>query len=79
MSAAFKLSHSVTALILIRLDARVGEWVGIAELAGHMAVDPQVVADHVELMYARHGLMVSRINGLLFAVAKPSQETALCA
>lgn len=74
--STFKLSHSVTALILIRLDARVDEWVGVAELASHMAVDPQVVTDHIELMHAAHGLLVQRINGLPWAVAKTSRAGA---
>lgn len=74
-----KHSHAITALILIRLDARVDEWVGVAELASHIGVDPSVVSDHVEVMYAKHGLLVQRINGLLWAVAKPGQGVALCA
>lgn len=78
MSAASTFSRSITALILLRLDARVDEWVSVAELASHMAVAHEVVRQHIEVLDLRYGLMVQRINGLPVAAAKSSQRAAQC-
>lgn len=47
------MSIAITALVLLRLEARRGEWHAVAELAAHMAVSPAVVCAHLEPLAAR--------------------------
>ena len=42
------MSAALIALLLIRLDANLGEWCAVDDLAQHLAVPPAVVQQHLE-------------------------------
>lgn len=46
------MSLGLVALLLLRLDARMGRWEPVASLAGHFGVPAEVVADHLERLVA---------------------------
>lgn len=52
--------QALRAVILLRLDARAGEWVSVADLAAHAACSPQVIRTQLEHLQAAHHIAVQR-------------------
>jgi predicted ArsR family transcriptional regulator len=48
------MSTAVQALLLIRLDARAGMFVGVAELAQHYGITPELVRRELQVLFDRH-------------------------
>ena len=44
------MSHAMKALLLIRLDARLGNFVGVDELAQHYGITPDLVRRELQLL-----------------------------
>lgn len=54
------MSFGLTATLLLRLDARMGEWTPVAELAEHCAVQPYICINELEEMVASALVVVKR-------------------
>lgn len=54
------MSHAVQALLLIRLDARRGEIVGVQELADHYGLSPDLVRAELEQLHGAGSLQCER-------------------
>lgn len=54
------MSHALQALLLIRLDARAGELVGVDELADHYGISPDHVRAELERMWQLHQVQTER-------------------
>ena len=54
------MSLAIEALLLIRLDARVGEWVEVQELAAHYSLVDHVVAESLDALGKRGQIRVQR-------------------
>lgn len=57
------MSLAVTALLLLRLEARRGEWVAVAELSSHLALADPVVRAHLLAMESCGTALLRRGNG----------------
>lgn len=65
------MSWALDAIILLRLDMRAGEHVGVSELARHLQVNPELVAMRLEVIAGDNGLVLKRVNGLVFSAGVP--------
>ena len=45
------MSHALKALLLIRLDARAGAFVGVDELAAHYGITPDLVRHELQKLF----------------------------
>ena len=54
------MNWGLTACVLIRLDARQGQWVGVDDLAGHLAAAPMLVRQEIERLWSQDQLAVQR-------------------
>jgi len=54
------MSHVLTACVLVRLDARMGTWVPVADLASHFACGRHFVCAQLEAMAAGDLVQVHR-------------------
>lgn len=75
------MSLAVQAIILIRLDARRGEWVGVHELAQHMAAPDMLVVHELQALPASSGVQLRYLAGQVLAacVPAPQPKVATCA
>lgn len=62
IQAAVAYSFGVAAIILLRLDARPGEWVPVADLAQHLCCGIPTVRAHLETLAANGQVAVQRVN-----------------
>jgi len=65
------MSWALDALILLRLDGRAGEHVGVSELAGQLGVCPELVATRLEQIAAANGVVLARVSGMVFSAGVP--------
>lgn len=66
------MSHAVIALLLLRLQARCGAWVPVADLCGHLALSRPVVVSHLLALQASgDALLRNDARGLVDAAAAP--------
>lgn len=54
------MNFGVVALLLLRLDARMGRWEDVAELAAHLDVSPAFAREHLEQLLADGMVRVQR-------------------
>ncbi|MBE2242456.1 MAG: hypothetical protein IAE86_06860 [Burkholderiaceae bacterium] len=57
------MSQAITALLLLRLEARRGEWVPVADLGAHLALHEQVVRAHLVAMESAGKALLRRGGG----------------
>lgn len=62
IEAAVAYSFGVAAIVLLRLDARPGEYVEVADLASHLGCSVTVVRAHLETLVANGQVVAMRKN-----------------
>jgi hypothetical protein len=62
---------ALDALILVRLDGRRGEYVGVSELSRYLRSDPALVAERIAAIEVPMRLHVQRVAGMVYAAATP--------
>lgn len=68
------MSFGLTATLLIRLDAYMGQWVSVDSLCEHITIRRQLVLDELEQLVANAQARVLRdeVNGEIYAaMCKP--------
>lgn len=71
------MSQAVVALLLLRLEARRGEWVPTADLAGHLALHETVVRAHLLTMESSGTALLRRAGGgAVHAASAPAPRDA---
>lgn len=65
------MSKVLDAMILLHLDVNAGQHLGVAELAAQLHVYPALVAIRLEQLADANGLVLKRINGLVFSAGVP--------
>jgi hypothetical protein len=75
------MRFAVRATILIRLEARAGQWVSVADLAAHLALPEADIRFELPLMrYERQAVLQFDDRGTLTAaMAMPREEEPACA
>ena len=73
------MSLAVTALLLLRLEARRGEWVTVAELAAHLALVDTVVRAHLLAMESAGTALLRRGDGGIVQAASAPPQTGRAA
>lgn len=76
------MSVAIDAIVLIKLRERLGDAVGVRELADLMQVDELVVGESFDRLEGHGGVVVKRIVGLPFwaaAMPQPKAGDAACA
>lgn len=69
------MSMAVTALLLLRLEARRGEWVAVAELSAHLALVDTVVRAHLLAMESCGTALLRRNAGGMVQAASAPPKT----
>lgn len=54
------MNWGLTACVLIRLEARQGQWVGVDDLAEHLSAAPPLVRQEIERLWSQDQLTVQR-------------------
>ena len=63
------MSMALTAIVLIRLDARLGEWVSVGDLAQMVRLSEDTLRAHLEEMSSgmHTGFRLERVDGVIVA------------
>jgi predicted ArsR family transcriptional regulator len=80
-SDAPRRSFGISAVLLLRLQARVGQWVTVDELAAHFHLSAYTVRAHVEGLEASGDVAVQLVDGLIVStrIAARGAEAGACA
>ena len=70
--------YGLIAVLLIRLDARAGEWVNVLDLARHINADPEQVRAALEGLLDS-GVQLQRVDGQVVQAGIFHGEAASCA
>ena len=72
------MSIALTALVLIRLDARLGEWVSVADLARAMRLSEDAIRTHLDYMVdgLHAGFRLQREDGVIVAAQVAREREA---
>ena len=73
------MSFGLTATLLLRLDARMGQWTPVTELASHCAVSDETVVNELEAMFLEGMVQVERhiLHGTIVRARCSASETLL--
>jgi len=62
---ASRVSYGVTAVLLVRLEARIGEWVAVEDLAAHFQLTLPYVLFNLEALAGSGDVEVQRTDGTI--------------